>query len=106
MRYIVFVITAGLLIAASAYEDNTLSNYMAFANLSSREYSLGDNQDNSGWRECAEMENTDKMVGVVCEGTRTISVHGGQLVDVNYFCEYHFKRIDSTTVETVFKLCQ
>jgi|GEM_PF-5990160 len=94
MRLMLFgliLFSAGSIVAA-AYSPHSVENYLAYANVTSRNYAAGDSNDASGWRECTEMVNTPPEVGLVCEGVRTILVHGGKYVDVNYYCEFRFSR--------------
>ena len=83
--------SAGSIVAA-AYTTQSVDNYAAYANVVSRAYAEGDYSDGSGWRGCNEMVDTPTEVGMVCEGVRTIVVHGGKRVDVNYYCEFRFKK--------------
>lgn len=93
-------------LAAAAYERKVINDYMAYANHISRQYSRGDTEDITGWRQCIEAENTPEAVGVVCEGTRTLLIHGGHRADVNYFCEFQFKRTEPITFQVDHQLCQ
>lgn len=92
MRLVVLTLALVSIITAAAYSSDKVVNYMAYANTVSRDFSLGDNRNSFGWRPCEEAEVTENEVGVVCEGTRSINIHGGQQVDVNYFCEFQFLR--------------
>lgn len=96
---------AGSFVAA-AYSSKTVENYFAYANVSSRNFAKGDSNDTGGWRECVEMVNTPQEVGLVCEGLRTILVHGGKRVDVNYYCEFRFSKRDSFKYRIETEVCQ
>ncbi len=93
-------------IFAAAYTPKTVENYFAYANVISRHYAEGDANDASGWRECTEMVNHGPEVGMVCEGVRTILVHNGKRVDVNYYCEFRFNRIDMFKYKVEMEVCQ
>lgn len=100
-----FMLSVGSFVAA-AYTSKTVENYMAYANVISRQYAEGDSNDSSGWRDCVEMVNDRQEVGVVCEGIRTILVHGGKRVDVNYYCEFRFNRLDAFKYKVEMEVCQ
>ncbi len=85
LLFIALVLFSAGSIVAAAYTSKTVENYLAYANVESRTYAHGDAGDPSGWRDCTEMVNTGNEIGLVCEGVRTILVHGGKSVDVNYF---------------------
>ncbi len=83
------LLSVGSLVSAT-YASKTVENYTAYANSVSRTFSLGDGGDDSGWRECVQMENNETNIGLACEGVRSILVHGGRMFDVNYYCEFRF----------------
>lgn len=97
-----------LVIAASAttLKPEVVENPFGYANSKSQEFARGDNGDPSGWRECAEMESTAKEIGIVCEGTRSIEFHIGRYIEVNYFCEFRFDRLDANWSRVDYVLCQ
>lgn len=97
--------SAGSIVAA-AYSPKSVDNYMAYANVVSRGYAEGDFNNAVGWRECNEAENTGTQVGVVCEGIRSILIHGGKRVDVNYYCEFRFLRHDNAKYAVEIEVCQ
>lgn len=97
--------SAGSIVAA-AYSPKSVDNYMAYANVVSRNYAEGDFNNPTGWRECNEAENLGNQVGVVCEGIRSILVHGGKRVDVNYYCEFRFIRHDNAKYAVEIEVCQ
>jgi len=97
--------SAGSFVAA-AYSTKNVENYMAYANVVSRTYAQGDSRDSSGWRECMEMAKSKHEVGLVCEGVRTIFVHGGKQVDVNYYCEFRFARKEALSYQVEMEVCQ
>ncbi len=105
MLVALFIFSAGSIFAA-AYNSKTVENYMAYGNFVSREYALGDANDSSGWRGCNEAVNNGNEVGLVCEGVRTILVHGGKRVDVNYYCEFRFNKRDQFKFEVEMEVCQ
>jgi hypothetical protein len=108
MRFLIFalgVFSIGSIVAA-AYTPTTVENYMAYADFRSRGYSAGDNGSSQGWRECAETVNTPQEIGVVCEGVRSILIHGGKMVDVNYYCEFRFSRVGDTRFHVEAENCQ
>lgn len=107
MRFVLLTLAIAVIaVSAATFKPEMTDNGLAFANAHSREYAKGDNGKSNGWRECAELENTTKEVGEVCEGTRTITLPNGQLVDVNYFCEFRFLRVDATWLKLDYSLCQ
>lgn len=97
--------SAGSIVAA-AYTSKNVENYFAYANVVSHNYAHGDAGDPSGWRECTEMVNKGHEVGLVCEGVRTIQVHGGKSVDVNYYCEFRFAKLDAYKFKVELEVCQ
>ena len=103
--FVAVLFSAGSMVAA-AYSPKTVENYMAYANVISRSYAEGDSNDSSGWRDCTEMVNNHLEVGVGCEGVRTILVHGGKRVDVNYYCEFRFTQSESFKFEVEMQICQ
>lgn len=106
MRWAALVTAVALIaIAVAAYSSDKVVNYMAYANTVSRAYAIGENRNASGWRPCEEAEYSEQQVGVVCEGTRSMSVHAGLIVDVNYFCEFQFNR-SGDTWKVQMSLCQ
>lgn len=108
MRFLIFalgVFSIGSIVAA-AYTPNTVGNYMAYADYKSRGYSAGDNGSSQGWRECGETVNTPQEIGVVCEGVRSIFIHGGKMVDVNYYCEFRFSRVGDARFHVEAQTCQ
>ena len=108
MRFLLLglgLLSAGSFVGA-AYNSTYVENYMAYANVISREYAKGDANDFSGWRECVEMVSTDTEVGLVCEGVRTILVHGGKRVDVNYYCEFRFNKLAAFKFRVETEVCQ
>jgi hypothetical protein len=105
MMFALVLFSAGSIVAA-AYTSKTVENYLAYANVISRTYAEGDSNDASGWRECNEAVNTGTEVGLVCEGVRTILVHGGKRVDVNYYCEFRFSKRGSFKYEVEMEVCQ
>ena len=90
----------------AAYTSKNVENYMAYANVVSRTYAEGDANDASGWRECMELPNNGLEIGLICEGVRTILVHGGKEVDVNYYCEFRFSKSDPFKYEVEMEVCQ
>jgi hypothetical protein len=100
-----FLFSAGSIFAA-AYTSKTVENYFAYANVISRSYAEGDANDASGWRECTEMLNSGSEVGMFCEGVRTILVHNGKRVDVNYYCEFRFVKVDTYRYSVEMEICQ
>ncbi|HMN69976.1 MAG TPA: hypothetical protein PKC28_15650 [Bdellovibrionales bacterium] len=108
MRFYILALaffSIGSLVAA-AYTSRSVTNYLNYANVVSKNHAKGDNGDASGWRDCVEMENDGGNVGVACEGGRGIFVHGGRMVDVNYFCEFRFQRLESQAYRVEMELCQ
>lgn len=102
-------LTLGLMVivaSATTLKATMVQNPLVYANGRSHEFARGDNGDPSGWRECAEMEATPSAVGIVCEGTRSIEFHIGQYMDVNYFCEFRFDRLDPNWARVDYVLCQ
>lgn len=93
-------------LAAAAYSRARVVDHMTYANNTSRAFAAGDNGYTSGWRECSEIPDTPPFVGVVCDGRRVMQVHGGQMVDVNYFCEFQFKRVGNSNFRVMYSLCQ
>jgi hypothetical protein len=76
------------------------------SNAKSREFAKGDNGRALGWRECVEIESSPTESAIGCEGTRAIEIPGGQLVDVNYFCEFRYLRLTPTLFQLDYQLCQ
>lgn len=102
----VALLSIGSMVAA-AYTPKTVENFMAYANVVSRTYAEGDSNDDSGWRECVEAESDGgNDVGVTCEGVRAILVHGGKMVDVNYYCEFIFTKLGSFRFKVATEVCQ
>jgi len=93
-------------IVSATYSSKTIENYLAYANLVSRTYSMGDGSDSSGWRVCVEQENTGDHIGLACEGVRPIKIHGGRMVDVNYYCEFRFVKISELKFQVESEACQ
>jgi hypothetical protein len=93
-------------VSAASLKPEFTDNIQAFANARSREFAKGDNPRAAGWRECVEMENGPAEIGMVCEGTRAIEIPGGQIVDVNYFCEFRLSRVDQGWFRVEYQLCQ
>ncbi len=91
--------------ATAALKPEVVENPQGYVNAVSKRFAQGDNSDASGWRECAEMESNRQGVGYVCEGTRA-RFHDGMQIDVNYFCEFHFARIDDRWARVDHELCQ
>lgn len=107
MRIIMLTLAiAGIALSAASLKPEFTDNVYAYANAKSREFAKGDNGQNDGWRECAELESSAKVTGLVCEGTRTIAIHNGTLVDVNYFCEFRFLHLDNSYFRLDYSLCQ
>jgi hypothetical protein len=107
MRFVLLTLTIAVIaVSAATLRPEMTDNAGAYANTHSREYAKGETGKANGWRECAELENTPKEVGEVCEGTRTISLPNGQLADVNYFCEFRFLKVDTTWLKLDYSLCQ
>lgn len=107
MRLLIFALSlfsVGSIVAA-AYTPKTIENYLAYADSASSGYSLGDNNSNQGWRECTETVNTPQEIGVICEGVRSILVHGGKMMDVNYYCEFRFSRVGESRFHVEAEAC-
>lgn len=108
MRLMIFALSlfsVGSIVAA-AYTPKTVENFLTYADAVSRSYAEGDNNSTQGWRECAETVNTPGEIGVICEGVRSIVVHGGKMVDVNYYCEFRFSRVGGTRFHVESESCQ
>ncbi len=93
-------------IVAAAYTTKTVDNYMGYAHFVSRTYAEGDNNSSHGWRDCGEMVNNAQEIGIVCEGVRTIQIHGGKMMDVNYYCEFRFSRVGESKFHVETEVCQ
>ena len=103
---LLFLAAAVLAVSAATLRPDIVDNPIGYANMKSREFAKGENNDHSGWRECVALVSTAREIGVVCEGTRTLLVPGGQKVDVNYFCEIRFLRVDGNWSRVDYVLCQ
>lgn len=107
MRIIMLTLAiAAIAFSAASLKPEFTDNAFAYANAKSREFAKGDNGQGDGWRECVELESTPQVTGLVCEGTRTITMQNGSLVDVNYFCEFRFQPTDSNYFRLEYSLCQ
>ena len=107
MRFVLLTLgLAVLAVSAATFKPEITDNAYAYANSKSRDFAKGDTAKAVGWRECVELENTLTETGIVCEGTRMIQIHNGQVVDVNYFCEFQFLRIDVNWFRVAHQLCQ
>ena len=107
MRFVLLgLAVAAIAVSAATLKPDITDNALAYANARSREFAKGDSGKIFGWRECVEMENSPKEVGFVCEGTRTIQIQSGPVVDVNYFCEFQFIRVDANWFRVDHQLCQ
>lgn len=105
MRFLLLSLIIVVVAASAAtLKPEVVENPRGYVTSKSYEFARGDNGDPSGWRECAEIESTSHGVGYVCEGTRAKN-HNGQQIDVNYFCEFHFVRIDANWARVDHKLC-
>ena len=93
-------------VVAATYSTKSVDHYAAYANVVSRSFSEGETGDSSGWRECVEMVNQGTEVGVICEGLRTITVHGGKSVEVNYYCEFRFSHFENSKYRIELEECQ
>lgn len=94
------------MVAAAAYRLDGGLDPMHYANRISREFAAGENGDRSGWNECHEAERNQGEIGIACEGTRSIALHGDQLVHVNYQCEFQFKPFMKDSYRVGFAVCQ
>lgn len=92
--------------AATAYSADQVVQPLLYAEEVSYKFAGGDNEDRSGWSECKEVENFNGLVGMFCEGTRSIEVDDGQLVHVNYFCEFQFEVNEKGRYRVAYALCQ
>lgn len=92
-------------IVAAAYQPKTIEDYAGYAGYVSKRFARGDTSDSSGWRDCTEMENDGPTIGMVCEGVRAFKVHGN-LVDVNYFCEFRFSKVRGGKFHVENEFCQ
>jgi hypothetical protein len=101
----VVLLSIGSIVSAT-YSTQSVENYKAHAHFISKQYSKGDNGDASGWRDCMEMENTGDQVGLVCEGVRTITTQRGNMVDVNYYCEFRFIKKTNSVYIIETEACQ
>ncbi len=107
MRFVLLGLAVAVIaVSAATLKPAITDNAYAYANARAREFSKGDSGKVVGWRECVEMENAPEEVGIVCEGTRTIQIQSGQVVDVNYFCEFRFIRVDVNWFRVDHQLCQ
>ena len=101
----ILLLSVGSLVSA-AYSNKYVENFVDHAHRVSRAYALGDSGDASGWRECQQVENQDDHIGLACEGVRSIQVHGGRMFDVNYFCEFRFRKMAALNYEVELESCQ
>jgi hypothetical protein len=106
LRWLFGMLTIGSMVAAASYSMDKPIQPLPYANEVSHAFAAGDNHDSSGWMECKEAERSDSEVGIVCEGTRNIVIHGEQLTVVNYFCEFQFKQVLSGAYHVNYGLCQ
>lgn len=107
MRVIIMMSVIALIaVSAATLKPDFTDNAYAYANARSREFARGDSGKAHGWRECVEMDSDHLETGVVCEGTRTIQFRDGQMVDVNYFCEFRFIRDGVNLFRVDHQLCQ
>lgn len=107
MRLILLTLAIAVVaVSATTFKPDFTDNAFAYANARSRDFAKGDNPRAMGWRECVEMENTPSSIGIICEGTRGIEIPGGQMVDVNYFCEFQLARLEHGLFRVEYQLCQ
>jgi hypothetical protein len=92
-------------LAAAAYSSDKVINYISYSNAVSRSFAYGENNNASGWRPCEEVEETEQEIGVVCEGQRSIYAQAEHKIDVNYFCEFQFRKVGEA-YRVSFSLCQ
>jgi hypothetical protein len=108
MRILVFIVgilSLGSLVSA-AYSTKNVENYVAYAHTVSRAYASGDFNDPSGWRECVVDDGGPGDIGIVCEGTRSIVYQIGKRIEVNYYCEFRFTKLDSFKYRVESEICQ
>lgn len=104
--FLIPLIISVVAVSAATLKSNTTDNAFALSNAKSHEFAKGDSGRALGWRECVEIEASPTDSGIVCEGTRTIKIPGGQLVEVNYFCEFRYVRVASGWFRLDYQLCQ
>ncbi len=108
MRILVFALvlmSLGSLVSA-AYSTKNVENHVAYAHFVSRAYAEGDFNDSSGWRECVVNDREGDEVGIVCEGTRSITYQIGKRIDVNYYCEFRFTKHGTFKYTVESESCQ
>ena len=93
-------------LTAAAYSRGKVVDHLSYANSVSHSFAAGDNGITSGWRGCSEIEDTPPNIGVVCDGRRVIQTQSGQMVDVNYFCEFQFRKESNDSFRVLYSLCQ
>lgn len=72
-------------------ETKYINDPMKYAEDYSRFFGEGDSNDSSGWGGCVYIQpQADALTRIYCVGTREILVHGGNMVEASFTCDFTF----------------
>lgn len=91
MRKLITAAFLASIFPAMAMANSLVDHPMQYAEESSKEFAMGDVNDDSGWNGCTfAATSTEANPSITCNGSRVILVHGGEPVSTSFVCEFEF----------------